>query len=139
MIRRSFMGIQQILTGLGKAADPQKVLSTRNKKSSDEDVKKVDDVSLKDKIDLSEDGIKVDQMVKELERTRAGIKDEPQNAIKAQANVSNYNALEVVDETFGSVYAQLDLVKEQITSNNQLAFESQNNLGKKSVLDLITG
>lgn len=133
------MGIQQIITGLGKAADPQKVLSARSKKSSDEDVKKVDDTTSKDKIDLSEDGIKIDQMVKELERTRAGIKDDPQDAIKAQANISNYSALEVVDETFDSVYAQLELVKDQITGSSQLAFESQSNLGKKSVMDLITG
>ena len=132
------MGIQQIITGLGKAADPQKVLSTRNKKTSDDDVKKVDETSSKDKIDLSEDGIKIDQMVKELERTRAGIKDGPQDAIKAQANISSFNALEVVDENFDSVYAQLEEVKEQITGNSKQAFESHNNLGKKSVLDLIT-
>ncbi len=77
-------------------------------------------------------------MVKELERTRAGIKDGPQDAIKAQANISSFNALEVIDENFDSVYAQLEEVKELIAGSSRQAYESQNNLGKKSVLDLIT-
>lgn len=133
------MGIQHIITGLGKSADPQKVLSTGRKKSSDDEVKKLDESSSKDKIDLSEDGIKIDQMVKELERTRAGIKDDPQNAIKAQANISSYSALEVVDDTFGSVYAQLELVKDAITSYSKMALETQSNLTRKSVVETISG
>lgn len=132
------MGIQQIISGLGKAADPQKVLSVNRKKTSDEEVKKAEETSSKDKIDLSEEGIKIDQMVKELERTRAGIKDDPQNAIKAQANISGYSALEVLDESFGSVYAQLDLVKESITSDTKLAFDAHSNFVRKSVLETIT-
>lgn len=132
------MGIQQIITGLGKAADPQKVLSTGRKKTSDEEVKKLEEGSSKDKIDLSEEGIKIDQMVKELERTGAGIKDDPQNAIKAQANISGYSALEVLDESFDSVYAQLDLVKEGITSNSKLALDAHSNLVRKSVLETFT-
>jgi hypothetical protein len=134
------MGIQAVITGFGKAADPQKVLSSKSKSSSsDDDVKKLDESSSKDKIDLSEDGIKVDQMVKELERTKSGIKDDPQDAVKAQANVSNYGALEVLDDSLGSVYAQLDQVKENITGDSKLALQSQNNLTKKSVVEAISG
>jgi hypothetical protein len=133
------MGIQQILTGLGKAADPQKVLSTgRKKTSSDEEVKKADETTLKDKMELSEEGLKIDQMVKELDRTMVGIKDDSQNAVKAQANVSGYSALEILDESFGSVYAQLDLVKDQMTNNTKTALDTQSNLVRKSVLETIS-
>jgi len=133
------MGIQQILTGLGNAADPQKVLSTgRKKTSSDEEVKKADETTLKDKVELSEEGLKIDQMVKELDRTMAGIKDDQQTAVKAQANVSGYSALEVLDESFGSVYAQLDLLKDHITNNTQTALDTQSNLVSNSVLETIS-
>ncbi len=133
------MGIQQIVTGFGKAADAQKVLSTSRKKTSDEDVKKLDETSSKDKIDLSEDGIKIDQMIRELDRTKAGIKEDPQNAIKSQANISGYGALEVVDENFSSVYAQLEQVKDSISTNPNLAVNSHNNFTRKSVLETIAG
>jgi transcriptional regulatory protein LevR len=133
------MGIQQVITGFGKAADPQKVLSAKSKKTSDEDVKKLDESTSKDKIDLSEEGIKIDQMIKELDRTRAGIKDDPQVAIKAQSNVSTYGALEVLDDTFGSVYAQLDTVKEDIAGDSKSALQAQNNLTRKSVFETISG
>jgi len=131
------MGIQQIINSYGKAADPQKVLSTTRKKTSDEDVQKVEENSSKDKIDLSEDGLKVDQMIKELERTTAGIKDDPQNAVKAQANVSSFGALEVLDDSLDSVYSQLDQVKQDINDNTDVALETQNNLVRKSVLDTV--
>jgi len=132
------MGIQQIISGFGKAADPQKILSPGRKSSADEEAKGVEEGSSKDKIDLSEDAVLYDQMVRELERTKSGIKDDPQNAIKAQANISGFSALEVLDDSFDSVFTQLNSVKDQLSENSKAALDTQGNFGKKSVVNTIS-